>query len=61
MPRHLPLDPHTNHTVHLQKTLEGRQDFRWRALPNGSYSGVLDGTLIHIRQSDDRPPLRSNP
>ena len=54
MPRHLPLNPHTKHPFHLQKTLEGRQDFRWRVLPDDSYSGILNGHLIHIRQSDDR-------
>ena len=54
MPRHLPLDPHTNYPFHLQKTLEGRQDFRWRKLLDGWHSGVLDNTLIHTRQSDDR-------
>lgn len=51
---HLPLDLHSNHPFNLQKTLEGRQDFRWRKLPDGGYSGVLDNTLIHIRQSDER-------
>ena len=61
MPRHLPLDPHTNHPFHLQKTLEGRQDFRWHKLPNGGYSGVLDNTLIHIRQSHDRLLYQSAP
>ena len=30
MPRQLPLNPHTNHPFNLQKSLEGRQDFRWR-------------------------------
>ena len=29
LPRHLPLNPHTNHPFNLQKSLEGRQDFRW--------------------------------
>ena len=54
MPHRLHLNPQTNYPFHLQKTIEGRQDFRWRKLPNGGYSGVLDNTLIHIRQSDDR-------
>ena len=54
MIRQLNLNLHTNHPFDLQNCLEGRQDFRWRKLPNGSYSGVLNGTLIHIRQSDDR-------
>ena len=54
MPRHLPLDPHTNHPFNLQNCLKGRQDFRWHKLPNCSYSGVLNGHLVHIRQADDR-------
>ena len=61
MPRHLPLNPHTNHPFNLQKSLEGRQDFRWRKLPDGSHSVVLKGTLIHINQSDDRLHYRSTP
>ena len=54
MVRQLNLNPHANHPFNLQNCLEGRQDFRWRKLPNGWHSGVLDNTLIHIRQSDDR-------
>ena len=61
MPRQLPLDPHTNHPFNLQETLEGRQDFRWRNLPDGSHSVVLKGTLIHINQTDDRLTYRSSP
>ncbi len=61
MPRHLPLNPHTNHPFNLQKSLEGRQDFRWRKLPDGSHSVVLKGTLIHIRQTEDRLTYRSTP
>ncbi len=61
MIRHLPLDPHTNHPFNLQNCLEGRQDFRWRKLPDGWHSGVLNGTLIHIRQPDDRLTYRSAP
>lgn len=61
MPYHLPLDPHTNHPFNLQNCLEGRQDFRWRKLPNGSHSGVLGGHLIHIRQAGDRLTYRSTP
>ena len=52
-PNHLPLDPHTNHPFNLQKSLEGRQDFRWRKLPNGYHSVVLDGYLVHINQTGD--------
>ena len=61
MPRQLPLNPHTNHSFHLQKSLEGRQDFRWRKLPNAYHSVVLNGTLIHIRQAEDRLTYRSTP
>ena len=61
MPRHLPLDPHTNHPFNLQNCLEGRQDFRWRKLPNAYHSVVLNGTLIHIRQTEDRLTYRSTP
>ena len=61
MPRHLPLDPHTNHLFNLQKCLEGRQDFRWRKLDNGWHSVVLNNTLIHIPQTDDRLTYQSTP
>ena len=61
MPRHLPLAPHTNHPFNLQKSLEGRQDFRWRKLPNAYHSVVLNNTLIHIRQVEDRLTYRSTP
>ena len=58
---HLPLNPHTNHPFNLDGCLEGRQDFRWRKLPNGWHSGVLNNTLIHIRQSDDRLLYKATP
>ena len=61
MTRHFPLNPHTNHTFNLDRCLEGRQDFRWRKLPDGSYSGGLNGTLIHIRQSDHRLLYQATP
>ena len=61
MPRHLPLNPHTNHPFNLQKSLEGRQDFRWRKLPNAYHSVVLNGNLVHIRQAEDRLTYRSTP
>ena len=57
----LPLNPHTNHPFHLQNCLEGRQDFRWRKLPNAYHSVVLNGNLIHIRQAEDRLTYRSTP
>ena len=58
---HIPLDPHTNHPFNLQKTLEGRQDFRWRKLPDAYHSVVLNGNLIHIRQAEDCLTYRSAP
>ncbi len=61
MPRRLRLNPHTNHLFSLQNCLEGRQDFRWRKLPNGRHSGVLDGTLVHVRQADDRLLYKATP
>ena len=61
MIRHLPLNLHTNHPFNLKNCLEGRQDFRWRKLLDGWHSGVLDNTLIHIRQTDDRLTYRSTP
>ena len=61
MIRRLPLNPHTNHPFNLDGCLEGRQDFRWRKLPDGWHSSVLDGALIHIRQTDDPLTYRSTP
>ena len=61
MPRHLPLAPHTNHPFNLQNCIQGRQDFRWRKLPNDYHSVVLNGHLIHIRQTEDRLTYRSTP
>ncbi len=61
MSHHLPLNPHTNHPFHLQNCLEGRQDFRWRRLPNAYHSVILNNTLIHIRQTEDRLTYRSTP
>ena len=61
MTRHLPLNPHTKHPFNLQYCLEGRQDFRWRKLPDAYHSVVLNNTLIHIRQTEDRLTYRSTP
>ena len=61
MPRHLLLNPHTNHPLNLQNCLKGRQDFRWRKLPNDYHSVVLNGALVHIHQSDNRLTYRSTP
>ena len=59
--QHIPLPQKTNHPFNLQKSLEGRQDFRWRKLPNAYHSVVLDNTLIHIRQTEDHLTYRSTP
>ena len=61
MIRYLPLNSRTNHPFNLQNCLEGRQDFRWRILPDGAYSGVLDGSLVHVRQADDRLLYETTP
>ena len=61
MPRHLPLNPHTNHPFNLQYCLKGRQDFRWRNLPDAYHSVILNNTLIHIRQTEDRLHYQSTP
>ena len=61
MPRHLPLNPHTNLPLNLQNCIQGRQDFRWHKLPDADHSVVLNNTLIHIRQTEDRLTYRSTP
>ena len=61
MPRHLPLDLNTSHPLNLQSCLEGRQDFRWHKLPNDYHSVILNGALVHIRQTEDRLTYRSTP
>ena len=61
MIRRLRLNPNTNHPFNLQNCLEGRQDFRWRKLDDGWHSGVLDNSLIHVRQSDDRLLYEATP
>lgn len=61
MIRHLTVDPGANHPFNLQNCLEGRQDFRWRKLPDGRHSGILDNTLLHIRQTGDRLIYQSTP
>ena len=58
---HIPLNPHTNHPFNLQNCLEGRQDFRWRKLPDGSHSVVLKGYLVHINQTGDRLFYKASP
>ena len=47
-------------TFDLPKLLDGTQDFRWRPLPDGWHSGVLDGHIVHLRQSDDTLEYRAH-
>ena len=61
MIRQLPVDLSGAHPFNLQNCIEGRQDFRWRKLPDGHHSGVLDGHLVHINQTGDRLTYRSAP
>ena len=37
----------------LADVLDGTQDFRWCLRQDGWYSGVLDGNLLHARQTSD--------
>lgn len=46
----LPIPPSTLHRFDLAKVLDGSQDFRWRELEHGWYSGVLDGNIVHVHQ-----------
>ncbi len=52
MKRQLSIPQSTCHPFDLAKCLDGTQDFRWRQWKDGWYSGVLNGHLIHIRQSN---------
>ena len=47
-------------TFDLPKLLDGTQDFRWRPLPDGWHSGVLDGNIVHLRQSGDTLEYRAH-
>ena len=48
MTRRIPLDRRLNLDAVLR---DGTQDYRWCALENGWYSGVLDGQLVHVQQN----------
>ena len=50
MQARLPIPPSTRHPFDLAKVLDGSQDFRWRELEQGWFSGVLDGNIVHVRQ-----------
>ena len=56
MTRHLVVD----RTFDLEATLDGTQDFRWRPWRDDWHSGVLDGSLIHVRQIDGRLEYRAS-
>ena len=45
---------------HLDAVLYGTQDFRWRQLGDGWYSGVLSGNLVHVRQSGSGVEYRAH-
>ena len=47
MTRRIPLDQRLDLDAVLR---DGTQDYRWRPLEDGWYSGVLDGQLVHVRQ-----------
>ena len=49
-----------NHPFDLDKVLDGTQDFRWRQLNDGWYSGVLKGNIVHVRQSDGALEYRAH-
>ena len=50
MTRKLELNQSSEYPFCLNKVLYAAQDFRWCKRDDGWHSGVLDGTLIHIRQ-----------
>ena len=56
----LNFDQSPQHPFDLAKSLNGTQDFRWRKLGYGWYSGVLGGNPIHIRQSDHGVEYRAH-
>lgn len=51
MQARLPIPSSTRHPFDLANVLrDGSQDFRWRPLEDGWFSGVLDGNIVHVRQ-----------
>ena len=48
----LPIPPSPRHPFDLAKILYSGQDFPWRPLEDGWFSGVLNGNIVHVRQDD---------
>ena len=57
MTRRIPLDQQLNLDAVLR---DGTQDYRWQELKGGWYSGVLDGQLVHVRQTDGALEYRAD-
>ncbi len=60
MQARLPIPPSTLHPFDLASVLDGSQDFRWRKLEQGWYSGVLAGNIVHVRQIDGALEYRAH-
>ena len=60
MQARLLIPPSTLHPFDLANLLDGSQDFRWRKLEQGWYSGVLDGNIVHLRQDHDHLEYRAH-
>ncbi len=53
--------PSSDYPFDLARLLDNAdQDFRWRKLEQGWYSGVLDGNIVHVRQDGDHLEYRAN-
>ena len=61
MTRKLEFNQSTKYPFCLDDVLNGTQDFRWQPWRDDWYSGVLNGTLIHLRQVGDVLEYTSNP
>ena len=57
MTRQLTSDQHLNLDAVLR---DGTQDYRWCPRDDGWYSGVLDGHLVHVRQTDGALEYRAD-
>ncbi|MDE2838810.1 MAG: DNA glycosylase [Chloroflexota bacterium] len=60
MQARLPIHPSTRYPFDLARVLDGSQDFRWRKLEQGWYSGVLDRNIVHVRQDHDDLEYRAH-
>ena len=53
--------PSSDYPFDLARLLDNAdQDFRWRELEQGWYSGVLNGNIVHVRQDGDHLEYRAN-